>query len=123
MAMFLKFPARPKSPSQERVKRLRRATRRATAATSASRSSPAGARRTAHSLLGVNAPIITGKPTNPRKPLAASGTESDTSACGEALGDSTGCVQGDTHVFKVTSPARLASIVPFVETPPNELAS
>ena len=40
--------------------------------------------------------------------------------CGEALGDSPGCVQGESHVFKVSSAARLASLVPFAETPPNE---
>ncbi|KAH8893484.1 hypothetical protein GQ53DRAFT_745719 [Thozetella sp. PMI_491] len=43
--------------------------------------------------------------------------------CGEAAGDSAGCQQGSTHVFKFTSPARLASVLPFVETPANPNAA
>ncbi|KAK4138920.1 hypothetical protein BT67DRAFT_446920 [Trichocladium antarcticum] len=42
--------------------------------------------------------------------------------CQEAVGDSSGCVMGRTHVFKTTSPARLSTVVPFAETPPNPLA-
>ncbi len=41
--------------------------------------------------------------------------------CQEAQGESPGCVSGSTHVFKTTSPARLASIIPFAETPSNPL--
>ena len=41
--------------------------------------------------------------------------------CQEAQGETPGCVNGNTHVFKTTSPARLASIIPFVETPSNPL--
>ncbi|KAL2258306.1 hypothetical protein VTK26DRAFT_8424 [Humicola hyalothermophila] len=39
--------------------------------------------------------------------------------CQQAVGDSAGCGIGQTHVFKTASPARLAAVVPFVETPPN----
>ncbi len=41
--------------------------------------------------------------------------------CQEAQGETPGCVSGNTHVFKTTSPARLASITPFAETPSNPL--
>ena len=39
--------------------------------------------------------------------------------CKQAVGESSGCVQGPHHVFKVNHPARLASVIPFVETPVN----
>ncbi|KAL2178120.1 uncharacterized protein P884DRAFT_132789 [Thermothelomyces heterothallicus CBS 202.75] len=42
--------------------------------------------------------------------------------CQQVVGESAGCVSSNTHVFKTTSPARLASIIPFAETPPNPLA-
>ncbi|KAL2146230.1 hypothetical protein VTI28DRAFT_4809 [Corynascus sepedonium] len=42
--------------------------------------------------------------------------------CQQVVGESAGCVSGNTHVFKTTSPARLASIIPFAETPPNPQA-
>ncbi|KAK4033866.1 hypothetical protein C8A01DRAFT_19259 [Parachaetomium inaequale] len=42
--------------------------------------------------------------------------------CQQVVGDSAGCVSGNTHVFKTTSPARLASVIPFAETPANLLA-
>jgi hypothetical protein len=41
--------------------------------------------------------------------------------CQQVVSESPGCVSGNTHVFKTTSPARLASIIPFAETPPNPL--
>lgn len=41
--------------------------------------------------------------------------------CQQVVGDSLGCAKGDTHVFKTTSPSRLAAVTPFVETPPNPL--
>ncbi|KAK3905128.1 hypothetical protein C8A05DRAFT_13030 [Staphylotrichum tortipilum] len=40
--------------------------------------------------------------------------------CQQVVGESPGCVSGATHVFKTTSPARLAALVPFAETPGNE---
>ncbi|PKS07738.1 hypothetical protein jhhlp_006346 [Lomentospora prolificans] len=40
--------------------------------------------------------------------------------CGEAVGDSSGCTRGDTHVFKVSDVKMLASIINFAETPENE---
>ncbi|KAK3325764.1 hypothetical protein B0H66DRAFT_573554 [Apodospora peruviana] len=42
--------------------------------------------------------------------------------CGQAVGDTSGCITGDTHVFKANAPARLATVVPFAKTPPNPLA-
>jgi hypothetical protein len=39
--------------------------------------------------------------------------------CQEVVGESPGCVTGDTHVYKTTSPARLAALIPFARTPPN----
>ncbi|KAK3681418.1 hypothetical protein B0T22DRAFT_305636 [Podospora appendiculata] len=42
--------------------------------------------------------------------------------CKEAVGDSIGCVKSETHVFKITNPARLGALVPFAQTPPNRLA-
>lgn len=40
--------------------------------------------------------------------------------CGELLGDSAGCTEADTHVFKVSEVKRLAAILNFAETPPND---
>jgi hypothetical protein len=42
--------------------------------------------------------------------------------CQQAVGDSPGCATAPTHVFKTTSPARLATVIPFERTPPNPLA-
>lgn len=42
--------------------------------------------------------------------------------CQQAVGDSPGCATAETHVFKTTSPSRLAAVIPFAETPPNPLA-
>ncbi|KAK4162641.1 hypothetical protein QBC43DRAFT_214856 [Cladorrhinum sp. PSN259] len=39
--------------------------------------------------------------------------------CQESVGDSTGCTKKEHHVFKASSPARLAALIPFMETPPN----
>jgi RNA exonuclease 1 len=39
--------------------------------------------------------------------------------CDGAMGEP-GCTKGSTHVFKVNAPSRLAALIPFVETPPNE---
>ncbi|KAK4158538.1 hypothetical protein C8A00DRAFT_10694 [Chaetomidium leptoderma] len=41
--------------------------------------------------------------------------------CQQVVSESAGCVSGNTHVFKTTSPARLATVVPFAETPANPL--
>ncbi|KAK4104505.1 hypothetical protein N658DRAFT_419009 [Parathielavia hyrcaniae] len=41
--------------------------------------------------------------------------------CQQVVGESPGCVSGSTHVFKTTSPARLAAVTPFAATPPNPL--
>ncbi|RMJ28285.1 hypothetical protein PHISP_00848 [Aspergillus sp. HF37] len=39
------------------------------------------------------------------------------SCCNEALGTSSGCTRGETHVFKVSEAKRLASILQFEKTP------
>ena len=41
------------------------------------------------------------------------------SCCNESIGQSTGCVQASNHVFKISSPAGLASVLQFQETPAN----
>ncbi|KAK4463400.1 hypothetical protein QBC42DRAFT_265868 [Cladorrhinum samala] len=41
------------------------------------------------------------------------------SCCQESVGDSTGCSTAENHVFKTSSPARLAALIPFMSTPPN----
>ncbi|KAK8115167.1 REX3-RNA exonuclease member of the family of 3'-5' exonuclease [Apiospora kogelbergensis] len=39
--------------------------------------------------------------------------------CHQSVGDTNGCTTAENHVFKFTDPARLASVVNFVKTPPN----
>ncbi|CAI6332641.1 unnamed protein product [Periconia digitata] len=39
--------------------------------------------------------------------------------CNEPVG-SPGCTVGDTHVFKINFPARMALVMPFIETPENK---
>ncbi|KAH8811800.1 RNA exonuclease-like protein Rex3 [Xylogone sp. PMI_703] len=39
--------------------------------------------------------------------------------CGQAVGDSPGCTQSDSHVFKVTEVKRLAAVMNFEKTPEN----
>ncbi|KAF2087445.1 hypothetical protein K490DRAFT_7383, partial [Saccharata proteae CBS 121410] len=43
-------------------------------------------------------------------------------SCCQMPQGSTGCTEGDTHVFKISSPNMLAAVLPFVETPPNPAA-
>jgi len=46
-------------------------------------------------------------------------TEKRYRCCNGTMGEP-GCKSGATHVFKVKAPSRLAALIPFVETPPNE---
>jgi RNA exonuclease 1 len=39
--------------------------------------------------------------------------------CGESMGDSAGCTQADSHVFKISEVKRLAAILNFEKTPEN----
>lgn len=39
--------------------------------------------------------------------------------CNQSVGDSPGCTQSDSHVFKITEVKRLASVLNFEETPVN----
>ncbi|KAK3493742.1 hypothetical protein B0T13DRAFT_474363 [Neurospora crassa] len=54
-----------------------------------------------------------------RNPTSTVQQERTYRCCKQLAGDSTGCTSCSTHVFTVKSPARLATIVPFVETPEN----
>lgn len=40
--------------------------------------------------------------------------------CNQLVGDSPGCTQSDSHVFKITEVKRLASVLNFEETPQNK---
>ncbi len=42
--------------------------------------------------------------------------------CGQAVGDSPGCITSPTHVFKTSDSKRLALVWNFAETPPNPAA-
>lgn len=44
------------------------------------------------------------------------------SCCSEPLGASTGCTTSETHVFKVSDPKRLGSVLQFQRTPENATA-
>ncbi|KAK3351993.1 hypothetical protein B0H65DRAFT_141748 [Neurospora tetraspora] len=54
-----------------------------------------------------------------RDPTSTVQQERTYRCCKQLAGDSTGCTSCSTHVFTVKSPARLATIVPFMETPEN----
>ena len=65
-------------------------------------------------------------PAKPRRPQVKDKAdkghrEAIYACCNETVGESAGCTQGTTHVFKVSEPKRLALIMPFKETPPNLL--
>ncbi|KAK3953786.1 hypothetical protein QBC32DRAFT_111656 [Pseudoneurospora amorphoporcata] len=54
-----------------------------------------------------------------RNPTSTAQQEMTYKCCKQLAGDSTGCTSCSTHVFTIKSPARLATIVPFMETPEN----
>lgn len=54
-----------------------------------------------------------------RNPNSTGQQERTYRCCKQLAGDSTGCTSCNNHVFIVKSPARLATIVPFMETPEN----
>lgn len=65
-------------------------------------------------------------PAKPRRPQAKDKAdkghkEAIYACCNEIVGESAGCTQATTHVFKVSEPKRLALIMPFKETPPKLL--
>jgi RNA exonuclease 1 len=66
-----------------------------------------------------------GKPVYPKREKTdlATGTlrEPHYGCCSEPIG-SPGCTAGETHVFKTSSPKRLAAVLQFEETPPNSKA-
>jgi RNA exonuclease 1 len=67
-----------------------------------------------------------GKPYWPEKSAndpKATNREKRYKCCGLAIGDSVGCTQGKTHVFKVSEVKRLAAVLNFEETPKNDDAS
>lgn len=62
----------------------------------------------------------------PRRPQAKNKSdkghkEAIYACCNENIGESAGCTQAATHVFKVSEPKRLALSMPFKETPPRSL--
>lgn len=61
-------------------------------------------------------------PAKPRRPQAKDKAdkghrEAIYACCHETVGESAGCTQATTHVFKVSEPKRLALIMPFKSTP------
>ena len=65
-------------------------------------------------------------PAKPRRPQAKDKAdkghkEAVYACCNETVGESAGCTQATTHVFKISEPKRLALIMPFKETPPKLL--
>lgn len=64
-----------------------------------------------------------GKPYFPEKQLGdRSRVQKRWRCCKEAVGDTPGCTKAETHVFKISHPKRLATVLPYAETPPNPLA-
>ena len=66
-------------------------------------------------------------PAKPRRPQAKDKAdkghrEAIYVCCNETVGESAGCTQAATHVFKISEPKRLALIMPFKKTPPKLLA-
>ena len=66
-------------------------------------------------------------PAKPRKPQAKDRAdkghkEAIYPCCNDTVGESAGCTQAPTHVFKISEPKRLALIMPFKETPPRSLS-
>ncbi len=67
-------------------------------------------------------------PAKPRRPQPTDradkvSRESIYACCSENVGQSSGCTQASTHVFKISDPKRLGLIMPFEETPHNSQAS
>ncbi|KAF1918447.1 hypothetical protein BDU57DRAFT_515226 [Ampelomyces quisqualis] len=62
-----------------------------------------------------------GKRIFPKKAKNAVPEPTRLACCNEIVG-SPGCVSHETHVFKIADPKRLALVMPFVETPENDLA-
>ena len=61
-------------------------------------------------------------PAKPRRPQAKDKAdkghrEAIYACCNETVGESAGCTQATTHVFKISEPKRLALIMPFKQTP------
>ena len=70
--------------------------------------------------------ICTYHPAKPRRPQAKDKAdkghrEEIYACCNENVGESAGCTQTSTHVFKISEPKRLALVMPFKETPPKLL--
>lgn len=66
-----------------------------------------------------------GKPFFPSRAstdLKGSKREKRYRCCGQAIGDSPGCIKAESHVFKVTEVKRLAALLNFIKTPDNEEA-
>ncbi|KAI9813410.1 MAG: RNA exonuclease 3 [Pycnora praestabilis] len=57
------------------------------------------------------------RPQKQRTDAITGHVESSYSCCNQAVGSSMGCTTAETHVFKVSEPKRLASILQFERTP------
>lgn len=67
-------------------------------------------------------------PAKPRRPQPTDRADKVSrdliyACCSENVGQSSGCTQASTHVFKISDPKRLGLIMPFEETPGNSQAS
>ena len=67
-------------------------------------------------------------PAKPRRPQPTDRADKVSrdliyACCSENVGQSSGCTLASTHVFKISDPKRLASIMPFEETPHDSQAS
>ena len=67
-------------------------------------------------------------PAKPRRPQPTDRADKVSrdliyACCSENVGQSSGCTQASTHVFKISDPKRLELIMPFEETPGNSQAS
>jgi RNA exonuclease 1 len=57
-----------------------------------------------------------------RNPERGGGSKGPVYNCCDAAQGTPGCTTGDSHVFKINGANRLASILPFIDTPVNEKA-
>lgn len=62
-----------------------------------------------------------GKRIYPKRSKNAGPEPTTLSCCNEPVG-SPGCTTHETHVYKISDPKRLSLVMPFIETPENDLA-
>ncbi|KZF23648.1 hypothetical protein L228DRAFT_246478 [Xylona heveae TC161] len=59
------------------------------------------------------------RPSSTRMDATKAPSEVLYTCCNEVVGTSSGCSVADTHVYKISDPKRLASVLQFERTPPN----